>query len=63
MTRYDLCFDIDKLLISAEKTQSDKLCVLPLSADCSLGLVLLTSMTVEVQLRASFCMNIFMRTN
>ena len=61
MTRYDLCFDIDKLFIAAEKTQSGKIGVRPVSEDCSLGLVLLTSMTVEVQLRASFCINSFIR--
>ena len=58
---YDLCVDIDKLFISADKTQADKICVLPVSEDCSLGLVLLTSVAVEVQLRASFYNNIFIR--
>ena len=63
MYEYDLCVDIDKLFISADKTQADKICVLSVSEDCSLGLVLLTSMTVEVQLGASFCNNSFMRTH
>ena len=59
----DLRVDIDKLVISADKTQAELLCVVPVSEDCSLGLVSLTSMTVEVQLGASSCITSFMRTH
>ena len=48
-------------MVAADKAQSDKGCVPPLSEDCGLRLVLLTSMTVEVQLRVSFCIKIFIR--
>ena len=58
----NLRVDIDKLLIAADQPQSHQIRVSPVTDNCSLGLVLFTSMTVEVQFRASFCINILIIT-